>query len=124
MHIVYIYYMRVVDRFSPSKTLSKLKMWPIRKVVRFSMSLLALTANMVYFGFELMSSSQHLSGESPASTTEAAISILGAALALMAAGMLGRELRVWMVSEQKKNVNNQQHNTAKLSRTVSLNFLP
>ena len=88
------------------------------------MSLLALTANMVYFAFELKSSSQHLSGEDPASSTEAAISILGAALALMAAGIMGLELRVWMVSEQKKNVNNQQHHTAKLSRTVSLNFLP
>ena len=99
-------------------------MWPIRKVVKISMTILALAANMVYFGFELMSSSQHLSGESPASSTEAAISILGAALALMAAGILARELRVWMVSEQKKSVNNQQHHTAKLSRTVSLNFLP
>ena len=88
------------------------------------MTILALAANTVYFGFELMSSSQHLSGKSPASSTEAAISILGAALALMAAGILGRELREWMVSEQKKNVNNQQHHTAKLSRTVSLNFLP
>ena len=102
----------------------ELTMWPIKKLVKYVMTLLAVIANVVYVIFELISSSKHLAGESPASTTEAALSILGAVLALMTAGAMGRELRQGGVTERKECGEIAQNKNVTIQRAVSLNFLP
>ena len=99
-------------------------MWPIRKLVKYVLTLLAVIANVVYVIFELISSSKHLAGESPASSTEAALSILGAGLALMTAGVMGRELKQWVMTERKECGEIAQNQNVTIQRAVSLNFLP
>ena len=99
-------------------------MWPIKKLVKYTMTLLAIIANVVYVIFELLSSTKHLAGESPASTTEAALSILGAVLALMTAGVMGRELRQWMMTDNKECGEIAQTRSVTIERAISLNFLP
>ena len=99
-------------------------MWPIKKLVKYAMTLLAIIANVVYVIFELLSSTKHLAGESPASTTEAALSILGAVLALMTAGVMGRELKQWMMTDNKECGEIAQTRSVTFERAVSLNFLP
>ena len=99
-------------------------MWPIKKLVKYAMTLLAIIANVVYVIFELLSSTKHLAGESPASTTEAALSILGAVLALMTAGVMGRELKQWMMADNKECGEIAQTRSVTFERAVSLNFLP
>ena len=102
----------------------ELTMWPIKKLVKYVMTLLTVIANVAYVIFELISSSKHLAGESPASTTEAALSILGAVLALMTAGVMGRELRQWVMTERKECGEIAQNKNVTIQRAVSLNFLP
>ena len=99
-------------------------MWPIRKLVKYVLTLLAVIANVVYVIFELISSSKHLAGESPASSTEAALSILGAGLALMTAWVMGRELKQWVMTERKECGEIAQNQNVTIQRAVSLNFLP
>ena len=99
-------------------------MWPIKKLVKYAMTLLAIIANVVYVIFELLSSTKHLAGESPASTTEAALSILGAVLALMTAGVMGRELKQWMMTDNKECGEIAQTRSVTIERAISLNFLP
>ena len=99
-------------------------MWPIRKLVKYVLTLLAVIANVVYIIFELISSSKHLAGESPASSTEAALSILGAGLALMTAWVMGRELKQWVMTERKECGEIAQNQNVTIQRAVSLNFLP